>query len=252
MEAAHDDHPRPRPTRRTARSPIRRRRPLVTGGGPLEQTYTDTGAAGTPTATAPPTVNDAVESAYPQNPSLNAAFAAVGIKTFGSDSSKPYPSPATATFLDGGAPTSTYANGSTFTDSPSQAIGRGAVPDQHLLQRLDRGPGGRRVQPPVPARAQGGKCVDSSTTTCETTPATFADIVKSVDTNMFQHVMGNDPRPHYFHQPNMMGTPPAGPPTTGTPPATSPSVGDGLFYSVLNPLLNSTPRTSTSPSNSRR
>ena len=54
---------------------------------------------------------------------------------------------------------------------------------------------------------------------------------------MFQHVMGNDPRPHYFHQPNLMGSPPPGPPTTGTPPATSKSVGDGLFYSVLNPLL---------------
>jgi hypothetical protein len=54
---------------------------------------------------------------------------------------------------------------------------------------------------------------------------------------MFQHVMGNDPRPHYFHQPNLMGTPPPGPPTTGTPPATLPSVGDGLFYSVMNPLL---------------
>ena len=54
---------------------------------------------------------------------------------------------------------------------------------------------------------------------------------------MFQHMMGNDPRPHYFHQPNMMGSPPPGPPTTGTPPATSPSVGDGLYYSVMNPLL---------------
>ena len=54
---------------------------------------------------------------------------------------------------------------------------------------------------------------------------------------MFQHMMGNDPRPHYFHQPNIMGSPPPGPPTTGTPPATSKTVGDGLFYSVLNPLL---------------
>jgi hypothetical protein len=50
-------------------------------------------------------------------------------------------------------------------------------------------------------------------------------------------VMGNDPRPHYFHQPNLMGSPPPGPPTTGTPPATAKTVGDGLFYSVMNPLL---------------
>ncbi len=77
----------------------------------------------------------------------------------------------------------------------------------------------------------------SANTTCETKPANFAEIVSNVDTNMFQHVMGNDPRPHYFHQPNIMGSPPPGPPTPGTPPATSKNVGDGLFYSVLNPLL---------------
>ena len=55
--------------------------------------------------------------------------------------------------------------------------------------------------------------------------------------NMLQHVMGNDPRPHYFHQPNLIGPPPPGPATTGTPPETSPTVGNGLFYSVLNPML---------------
>ena len=49
--------------------------------------------------------------------------------------------------------------------------------------------------------------------------------------------MGNDPRPDYFHQSNMMGTPPAGAPTSGTPPNTSPSVGDGLYYSTMNQLL---------------
>jgi hypothetical protein len=54
---------------------------------------------------------------------------------------------------------------------------------------------------------------------------------------MFEHLMGNDPRPDYFHQTNIMGSPPAGPATAGTPPATSPSSGDGLFYSVMNPLL---------------
>src|SRR5271170_4336518 len=89
----------------------------------------------------------------------------------------------------------------------------------------------------LPPTSQGGKCTASSTTTCETSPATFATVVSDVDTNMFQHMMGNDPRPHYFHQPNMMGSPPPGPATTGTPPATSPTVGDGLYYSVMNPLL---------------
>ena len=54
---------------------------------------------------------------------------------------------------------------------------------------------------------------------------------------MLGHIMGNDPRPDYFHQTNMMGTPPAGAPTTGTPPNTSPTVGDGLYYSTMNQLL---------------
>ena len=39
---------------------------------------------------------------------------------------------------------------------------------------------------------------------------------------MFGHMMGNDPRPHYFHQTNLM--------TQSTP-------GDALYYETLNPLL---------------
>ena len=54
---------------------------------------------------------------------------------------------------------------------------------------------------------------------------------------MLQHILGNDPRPDYFHQTNMMGSPPAGDPTTGTPPNTDPKVGDGLYYSTMNQLL---------------
>ena len=45
----------------------------VTGGGPLEVTYTDTGASGTASA-GPPAASEAVETAYPQNPNLIPAF----------------------------------------------------------------------------------------------------------------------------------------------------------------------------------
>jgi len=83
----------------------------------------------------------------------------------------------------------------------------------------------------------GGECVPSSTTTCETKPASFAEIVNSVVSGMFQNMMNNDPRPSYVHQTNLLGQPPAGPATTGTPPATPDTTGDGLLYSVLNPLL---------------
>ena len=55
-----------------------------------------------------------------------------------------------------------------------------------------------------------------STTTCETAPATFAGVVDSVVSGMFQNVMGNDPRPGYVHQTNIMGHRPPGPATTGT------------------------------------
>ncbi len=201
----------------------------VTGGGALQQTYTDTGASGTPSPE-PPAVNEAVESPYPQNPNLIPAFAGTGIQYFGSDASKPYPNPSIA-----GSTTEAYPAGSTFTDGTGQAIPRYPTNIYYNVsteaQEVDEF---NALYTPV---AQGGKCVASATTTCETSPATFAGVVSDVDTNMFQHVMGNDPRPHYFHQPNIMGSPPPGPATTGTPPATSSSVGDGLFYSVLNPLL---------------
>ena len=201
----------------------------VAGGGALEQTYTDTGAAGT-ASSGPPAATEAVETPYPQNPILPGAFAGVGIQYFGSDASKEYPD---ATIP--GSITPAYPAGSTFTDGTAQAIPRYPTNIYYNVsteaQEVDEF---NALYTPV---AQGGKCVASSTTTCETAPATFAGVVSDVDTNMFQHLMGNDPRPHYFHQSNLMGTPPPGPPTTGTPPATLPSKGDGLFYSVMNPLF---------------
>jgi Invasin, domain 3 len=208
----------------------------VTGGGPVAQSYTDTGTPGTSAAT-PPTVNGATESAYEQNQSLDAAFAAVGIKTFGSDSSKPYPSPATATFPNGAAPTSQYANGATFTQPISGAQAEARYPTNIYYNVSTEAQEVDEYNHLYLAAAQGGACVDSATTTCITTPATFADIIKSIDQGMLQHIMGNDPRPDYFHQTNMMGSPPPGAPTAGTPPATSPSVGDGLYYSTMNQLL---------------
>jgi Immunoglobulin I-set domain len=201
----------------------------VTGGGPLEQSFTDTGAAGA-ASSGPPASNEAFESAYPQNPGLIPAFAGVKIQYFGSDASKPYPNPAIA-----GSTAAAYAAGETFLDGTARAIPRYPTNIYYNVsteaQELDEF---NTLYTPV---ADGGLCVASATTTCETSPTTFAGVVSNVDTNMFQHVMGNDPRPHYFHQPNLMGSPPAGEATTGTPPGTSPSVGDGLFYSVLNPLL---------------
>jgi hypothetical protein len=201
----------------------------VANGGPLEQTFTDTGTEGAASA-GPPAANEAVESPYPQNPNLVAAFAGVGIKYFGSDASKPYPDPTIP-----GSTTAAYPAGTSFLEGAARAIPRYPTNIYYNVsteaQELDEY---NQVYTPV---SEGGKCVASPTNTCETKPANFAEVIASIDTNMFQHVMGNDPRPHYFHQPNLMGSPPPGPPTTGTPPNTAPSKGDGLFYSAMNPLL---------------
>jgi uncharacterized protein YaaQ len=202
---------------------------LVTNGGALEQTFTDTGAAAT-ASSGPPVDNEAVESAYPQNPNLTPAFTGVGIQYFGSDASKPYPNASIP-----GSTTPVYAAGASFPDGSANAIPR--YPTNIYYNVSTETEEVDEYNTLYTAVAEGGKCVASSTNTCETTKANFAEIVHSIETNMFGHLMGNDPRPHYFHQPNLMGSPPPGEPTTGTPPATSKEVGDGLFYSVVNPML---------------
>ena len=84
--------------------------------------------------------------------------------------------------------------------------------------------------------AHGGNCVNSSTTTCLTAKLTsFQQVVDSVLPGMFIDMVNNDPRPTYVHQTNIMGAAPATIPAT--PPNTANATGDGLLYSVLNPLL---------------
>ncbi|MGH2859393.1 MAG: hypothetical protein ACRDMJ_18120, partial [Solirubrobacteraceae bacterium] len=102
----------------------------VSGGGPIQKAFTDAGLTGAAApAGKPQTEGTAVESAYEQNPVLNAAFAATqsgGIKYFGADASKPYPNPADAAFATGaftGAATQ-HAAGATFPDAGATAVPR--------------------------------------------------------------------------------------------------------------------------------
>ena len=185
----------------------------TTGGGAIQKTFTDTGAAGTlttfsgpPTATSKPaSEGTAVESPYEQNPMLDAAFAATtggGIKYFGADASKPYPNAGRRSLRHRRLHRRT---GSRRRDVPGRGRHRHpAVPDEHLLQRLDATPrrstSTRRCTTRRPASPIAG------VTTCNPagTPFTISQIVASVDQGMFAHMMGNDPRPHYFHQTNLM------------------------------------------------
>jgi hypothetical protein len=209
----------------------------VTGGGEAELSYTDTGAAGTAQpGWTPPTTENADESAWEQNPYFIPALEAVGIKDVGDDASKVYPNPPDTQFGIGATYTgSTYAASQPFLDGTSQVVPRHPINIYYNAsteaQEVDEY---NTLYTPV---ADGGQCVASSTTTCESSPATFADIIDSVVSGMLTNMLSNDPRPSYVHQTNIMGAPPAGPATSGTPPTTPDTTGDGLLYSVLNPLL---------------
>ena len=210
----------------------------VTGGGEQELSYTDTGAAGTPQPAGwtPPTTENADESAWEQNPYFIPALEAVGIKDVGDDASKVYPNPPDTQFGIGASYSgATYAASQPFLDGTSQVVPRHPINIYYNAsteaQEVDEY--NTLYEPP----SLGGTCVASSTTTCLTAPATFADVVGSVVSGMLTNMLSNDPRPSYVHQTNIMGAPPAGPATGGTPPTTSDRTGDGLLYSVLNPLL---------------
>jgi hypothetical protein len=198
----------------------------TTGGGEVQLSYTDTGAAGTaePLGWVPPTTENAVEGPWEQNPNFIPALQAVGITTVGADASKPYPNPPTATFgTNGILPAGSTYTGTEYPAAATFLDGTAQVAPRHPIN----------IYYNASTEAQE---VDEYNTIYGA-GHTFADVVNSVVSGMLQIMLNNDPRPTYVHQTNLMGQPPAGPATTGTPPATLDTVGDGLLYSVLNPLL---------------
>jgi len=208
----------------------------TTGGGMQPQSFVDTGAAGTAVpGWVPPTLQDAHETAWEQNPNFLTAMDALNMTSVGTDASKPYPNPATNEFGIGVANyTGTeYPADAAFPDGTFEGVPR--HPENIFYNNSTETQAVDEYNTLYVASGDGGNCTNSSTTTCLTTPATFQDIVNSVVTSMFTDMVNNDPRPTYVHQTNIMGTAPATIPAT--PPSTSTAVGDGLLYSVLNPLL---------------
>ena len=199
------------------------------GGGAVTKTFTDNGAETGTTAATPLTAGTANESAYEQNPVLDAAFAGTldgGIKYFGADASKPYPNAADSAFTTGafGGASTEYPSGATFSDAGATGIPRYPTNIYYNVstnaQEVDE----------YETLYDSPTCTPiTGVTTCNAagTAFTIAQIVASVDQGMFQHMMGNDPRPDYFHQTNLMSQ------TSGG----ANYQGDGLFYETVNPLL---------------
>ena len=153
---------------------------------------------------------------WEQNPNFLTAMNALDMTSVGTDASKPYPNPADTQFGIGvtysGA---TFPVNAAFPDGTFEGVPRHPINifynNSTEKQAVDE------YNTIYVASGSGGNCVNTSTTTCLTTPATFAQIVASVQTGMFTNMVNNDPRPTYVHQTNIMGTAPATIPAT--PPA---------------------------------
>ena len=229
----------------------------VTNGGELELTFTDGSTTAAPAGQTytdvaepagwtPPIVEDANELPWEQNPYFIPALEAVGITAVGADASKAYPTDPTDEFGIGATYTgTTYAPGVPFVDGTAEAVPRHPINVFYNAstdnQELDE------YNTLYDADYPDSQCHDTSTTTCATTPFTFSQVVSSVVSGMFTNMLSNNPEPTYVHQTNIMGTVPYSttcsttggmPPTNYTPSTTAAdTTGEGLLYSVLDPLL---------------
>ena len=177
---------------------ISRPAPAFTDAGPADVTYTDNGAAGT--AGTPPAGNSAAIAPYRQNPSFVLALINAGIRTIASDASKSYPNPPTKDPVSETDPTN-FPKGATFGVGPAQAVPR--YPSNiyyNVANRADQLDEYNWIYTSPPT----GGCVPiAAVTTCNALPVTWQQYLDRETQIMFGHVVGNDPRPHYFHQTNI-------------------------------------------------
>ena len=186
--------------------------PAFNSGGAVTIRFRDIGTAGTPGA--PPSSNGAILDPYGQNPSFAAALESAGIRNTGGDASKPYPVTPTSTTGP------TYPAGTSFVEGRFRVIPRWPTNVYYNTatqeQQLDEY--NYLYLPPE----LGGACVNTSITTCFSRPASWSDYVTAESERIFGHMMGNDPRPHFFHQTNL---------------AESERPEGAVFYPVLNATI---------------
>jgi hypothetical protein len=180
--------------------------------GALTLTFRDTGFTGTPGE--PPVFGTAILDPYAQNPSFAEAMRTVNARYLGGDASKPYPQNPLSTTGP------VWPKGTSFMDGISRVIPRYPTNVYYntatQAQQLDEY--NYLYLPP----SLGGGCVESPTNTCRTSPATWEEYVAAESDRIFGLMMGNDPRPHYFHQTNL---------------AESSQAGGAVFYPVLEATL---------------
>ena len=128
-----------------------------------------------------------------ENPNMRPAFTGAGIKTFAQDGSRQ-----PTQYSLGGAigapryPSNIYYNASNWPDE---------ISEYNTLYVAAGDPiGGTDLQ----GTPEDGRCQDTSATTCRTTAATEDDILASESRIMLGHILNNDPRVYYAHQPNLM------------------------------------------------
>jgi hypothetical protein len=167
--------------------------PAFRDEGPVSVSFRHRSGEGT--VASPPSTNGARLSLYGQNASFVAALEGSGVEYVATDNSKPYPQTPT----EAGGPT--YPAGATWLDGRARAVPRyptnvyyNVATRTQLLDEYNY-----LYLPPE----LGGVCVNSEVTTCRSRAATWEEFVELESALIFTHMMGNDPRPHYFHQTNL-------------------------------------------------
>lgn len=167
--------------------------PAFNEAGPVTISYTDRGGAGS--AGSPPSSNGATLSPYGQNANFVGALEETSVTDVAADASKPYP--VTPTSTEG----PTYPAGTSFVDGPARTVPRyptnvyyNVATRAQLLDEYNH-----LYLPPE----LGGVCVPSEVTTCRSSAARWEEFLELESQLIFTHMMGNDPRPHYFHQTNL-------------------------------------------------